>query len=122
MVSHLYCKRRARLHREGRRLWWEQRINNDPLLSDIERYYRHRDIQRFSARLVQKQFKKVLIKIPQGNSSPDEVSEALCPICCQNMEEAVRLTCDPRHLFHKECIQQWLVKHRTCPLCKMQII
>lgn len=44
IVSHLYCKRRARLHREGRRLWWEQRINNDPLLSDIERYYRHRDI------------------------------------------------------------------------------
>jgi hypothetical protein len=43
VVSHFYCKRRARHFREGRRLWWEQRISNDPLLSDIERYYRHRD-------------------------------------------------------------------------------
>lgn len=28
----------------------------------------------------------------------------------------------PRHDFHKSCIDPWLLEHRTCPMCKMDIL
>jgi len=46
-----------------------------------------------------------------------------CAICLDELEEgdAVRkLTCD--HLFHKECIDPWLLDHHNCPLCKDDIM
>jgi len=27
-----------------------------------------------------------------------------------------------RHEFHKLCIDPWLVEHRTCPMCKLNIL
>ena len=27
-----------------------------------------------------------------------------------------------RHEFHKYCIDPWLLEHRTCPMCKMDIL
>ncbi|KAL4630847.1 E3 ubiquitin-protein ligase RNF128 [Arapaima gigas] len=30
------------------------------------------------------------------------------------------LTCN--HLFHKPCIEPWLLEHRTCPMCKCDIL
>ena len=27
-----------------------------------------------------------------------------------------------KHLFHKSCIDQWLLEKRTCPMCKMDIL
>lgn len=27
-----------------------------------------------------------------------------------------------RHEFHKSCIDPWLLEHRTCPMCKMDIL
>ena len=27
-----------------------------------------------------------------------------------------------RHEFHKACIDPWLLEHRTCPMCKMDIL
>lgn len=26
------------------------------------------------------------------------------------------------HLFHKSCIEPWLLEHRTCPMCKCDIL
>lgn len=26
------------------------------------------------------------------------------------------------HEFHKNCIDPWLLEHRTCPMCKMDIL
>lgn len=26
------------------------------------------------------------------------------------------------HLFHKNCIDPWLLEHRTCPMCKCDIL
>lgn len=42
-----------------------------------------------------------------------------CAVCLQEFqaeELAVRLPCS--HLFHEDCVRQWLKKHHTCPTCR----
>jgi len=32
------------------------------------------------------------------------------------------VSCFFRHEFHKTCVDPWLLEHRTCPMCKMDIL
>lgn len=46
-----------------------------------------------------------------------------CAVCIEPYKpsEVVRiLPC--RHEFHKSCVDPWLLEHRTCPMCKMDIL
>jgi len=46
-----------------------------------------------------------------------------CAICLDELEkgdEVRKLTCD--HVFHKDCIDPWLLDHHNCPLCKDDIM
>ncbi|KAM6949043.1 RING finger protein 150-like [Aplochiton taeniatus] len=46
-----------------------------------------------------------------------------CAVCIEGYKpnDLVRiLPC--RHLFHKSCVDPWLLEHRTCPMCKMNIL
>lgn len=46
-----------------------------------------------------------------------------CAICIENFKpkDTVRvLPC--KHIFHRHCIDPWLLDHRTCPMCKLDII
>eukprot|EP00877_Chromochloris_zofingiensis_P005813 jgi/Chrzof1/15232/Cz09g32110.t1 len=55
----------------------------------------------------------------RGKTDPQEV----CAICCCEFEEhdeAKLLPC--MHLYHKDCIDLWLHKDHTCPLCKADVI
>ncbi|CAL4888753.1 unnamed protein product [Urochloa decumbens] len=47
-----------------------------------------------------------------------------CPVCLEDMEagEMVRQLPACKHLFHVECIDMWLQSHRTCPLCRCNIM
>ncbi|OWZ12669.1 RING Finger Ubiquitin ligase [Phytophthora megakarya] len=48
-----------------------------------------------------------------------EVNNTVCAVCCDEFEaeEEVRaLPC--LHFYHRECIDQWLMCHRQCPICK----
>ncbi|MGH0161702.1 UNVERIFIED_CONTAM: hypothetical protein FKN15_041405 [Acipenser sinensis] len=65
-----------------------------------------------------------------GYASPHEVDEReidadadSCAVCIEvyKLNDIVRiLTCN--HLFHKTCIDPWLLEHRTCPMCKCDIL
>ena len=44
-----------------------------------------------------------------------------CAICLSNFEtnqKVIPLPCNKLHVFHEECIQQWISHQDICPLCK----
>ncbi|XP_069696932.1 E3 ubiquitin-protein ligase goliath-like isoform X2 [Periplaneta americana] len=71
--------------------------------------------------------KKALSKIPTKNiKSEDKEMQGdgeCCAVCIEpyKISDVLRvLPC--RHEFHKFCIDPWLLEHRTCPMCKMDIL
>ena len=47
-----------------------------------------------------------------------------CVVCMQiftENEEVICLRCDPRHIFHSECLKRWLRINNTCPICRQSI-
>jgi hypothetical protein len=54
----------------------------------------------------------------EHQSHPSLESDA-CSVCLAEFEQGERvrvLHC--QHCFHADCIDQWLCRHRSCPLCK----
>lgn len=44
-----------------------------------------------------------------------------CVICMDtNDQEWLRLQCS--HSYHRSCIYHWLSNHRTCPVCRYQVV
>ena len=56
-------------------------------------------------------------EVDVGNEVDGEMDKDVCTICLEDIEEdKIRLPCD--HVYHGNCIQQWLRKKRTCPICR----
>ncbi|CAI9766343.1 unnamed protein product [Fraxinus pennsylvanica] len=71
--------------------------------------------------------KKVLKTIPvMAYSSLRErnVDQSECAVCLGEMEgeDMVRLLPNCKHAFHLPCIDQWLMGHVNCPLCRSAIV
>ncbi|CAH0396126.1 unnamed protein product [Bemisia tabaci] len=71
--------------------------------------------------------KKALSKIPTKHIKNDDKDSngemECCAVCIESYKysDVVRiLPC--RHEFHRNCIDPWLLEHRTCPMCKMDIL
>ena len=52
-------------------------------------------------------------------------SEESCSICMIEFSETdgkqvAELSCE--HIFHEECLQQWVLKNDSCPICRRSII
>ena len=50
----------------------------------------------------------------------NNINQECCTICLEKPDKAIQLKCG--HVFHKECINQWLPKNKTCPNCRELII
>uniref|UniRef100_A0A1Y9H9H6 RING-type domain-containing protein n=1 Tax=Anopheles farauti TaxID=69004 RepID=A0A1Y9H9H6_9DIPT len=69
--------------------------------------------------------KRIIAKIPTKSIKSDdkEIDNDCCAICIEpyKVTDVIRvLPC--KHEFHKVCIDPWLLEHRTCPMCKMDIL
>ncbi|KAM8975357.1 E3 ubiquitin-protein ligase RNF149 [Pelodytes ibericus] len=63
-----------------------------------------------------------LHRVKRGEKGIDIDAEN-CAVCIENykIKDVVRiLPCN--HVFHRLCIDPWLLEHRTCPMCKLDVI
>ncbi|KAJ8401827.1 hypothetical protein AAFF_G00377980 [Aldrovandia affinis] len=60
--------------------------------------------------------------LKQGDEElgPDADTCAVCIEAYKAGDVLSILTCN--HFFHKTCIEPWLLEHRTCPMCKCDIL
>lgn len=71
--------------------------------------------------------KKAIAKIPQrsvklGDKELESESDQ-CAVCIEpyKLSDVIRvLPC--RHVFHKSCVDPWLLEQRSCPMCKSDIL
>lgn len=69
--------------------------------------------------------KRIIGKIPtkSGKNEDKDGENDCCPICIEPYKatDCIRiLPC--KHEFHKNCIDPWLLEHRTCPMCKLDVL
>ena len=52
----------------------------------------------------------------------DEDDRAQCAVCLEKFREGDQVcsshNMDCKHVFHYDCIYQWLLKHDECPYCR----
>jgi len=69
--------------------------------------------------------KKALRQLPTVVVSPEDLVDDNNRECCICLEpnrlkdRVVRLPC--AHIFHQECISDWLSRHCTCPVCRYEL-
>jgi len=63
-----------------------------------------------------------LKEIPKLPEQPLTVMTKQCIICLsdENILQGYMTACN--HQFHAECLQQWIAKHNSCPMCRSSII
>ncbi|XP_043064172.1 protein goliath isoform X2 [Drosophila ficusphila] len=70
--------------------------------------------------------KKAIMKIPTktGKSSDEkDLDSDCCAICIEAYKPTDTIRILPcKHEFHKNCIDPWLIEHRTCPMCKLDVL
>ncbi|ESO93826.1 hypothetical protein LOTGIDRAFT_104529 [Lottia gigantea] len=71
--------------------------------------------------------KKAIAKIPQRNvkSGDKELDSDFdqCAVCIEGYKahDVIR-TLPCKHVFHKSCVDPWLLEQRSCPMCKLDIL
>jgi hypothetical protein len=64
--------------------------------------------------------KEVVFETPE--SMGIQAEDAQCAICLSTYETADKIRYLPcKHHFHSNCIDEWLIKNKTCPFCKRAI-
>ncbi|KAM6202275.1 RING finger protein 148 [Rhynchocyon petersi] len=72
---------------------------------------------------VKKAISQLQVRVLREGDKELDPDEDSCVICFDiyRPHEAVRiLKC--KHFFHKACIDPWLLAHKTCPMCKCDIL
>ncbi|KAI4377882.1 hypothetical protein MLD38_015443 [Melastoma candidum] len=60
---------------------------------------------------------------PYRNGPESRVKYLECAICLEEYEDGreCRFLPDCRHVYHRDCIDKWLVQKRLCPLCRAPV-
>lgn len=64
-----------------------------------------------------------ILKITSENSCDCSGERIVCSVCLQDIQigETVRSLPFCQHMFHLRCIDSWLVRNGSCPLCRRDI-
>ncbi|XP_075498351.1 NEP1-interacting protein-like 1 [Primulina tabacum] len=67
-------------------------------------------------------------KIPKIRITGDDIADTSgegvsCSVCLQDFQIGETVRCLPhcQHLFHLPCIDTWLVRHGSCPMCRRDL-
>ena len=75
-----------------------------------------------NCQLDEKNFASSCQEVARSFSESDD-DGVMCAICCSNIDEGDRIGSIPcNHLFHVECLKEWLKKKNECPLCSARSI
>ncbi|XP_048087567.1 RING finger protein 148-like isoform X1 [Alosa alosa] len=73
--------------------------------------------------VAQKAIEKLKVRTLRKGDEEVGSDNHTCAVCIEgykHLEPVMILTCG--HFFHKPCIEPWLLEHRTCPMCKCNIL
>ncbi|GFO30859.1 RING finger protein [Plakobranchus ocellatus] len=91
------------------------------------RKFRYSHAKERLAKRLARAAKKAIAKIPQRtvNAGDKELEGDFdqCAVCIEPYKDGDVIRLMPcRHVFHKSCVDPWLLDHRTCPMCKLDIL
>lgn len=85
------------------------------------------NIQKRAERRLKDEAKKAIrrlqVRILKRGDEETTSESYMCAVCIEPFkvgDVVTVLTCD--HIFHKDCIEPWLLEKRTCPMCKSDIL
>ncbi|KAK1440547.1 hypothetical protein QVD17_06376 [Tagetes erecta] len=63
------------------------------------------------------------ITVTSDNNVDDSGERVSCSVCLQDFQlgETVRSLPQCHHMFHLPCIDKWLIRHGSCPLCRRDL-
>ncbi|XP_016415782.1 RING finger protein 148-like [Sinocyclocheilus rhinocerous] len=92
----------------------------------IKRMYRNQQLrmqEREMKRENEKAIAKLEVRTLRTGDPEVESEEVSCVVCTDPFKHNEQVTVLPcRHLYHKKCIEPWLLEHPTCPMCKYHIL
>ncbi|KAM4592670.1 E3 ubiquitin-protein ligase RNF128a [Odontesthes bonariensis] len=84
---------------------------------------RHRISENRLKTEAKKAIKRLQVRTLKRGDEETTSDTHLCAVCIESYKAGdvvTVLTCD--HIFHKTCIEPWLLERRTCPMCKCDIL
>lgn len=57
----------------------------------------------------------------EGREGEDEVSCSIC-FCAFNHGQTFKMLPACNHEYHAECIDQWLLNEKRCPVCNVEVV
>ncbi|KAI4873453.1 hypothetical protein NFI96_027303 [Prochilodus magdalenae] len=92
----------------------------------FKRLYRNRQLrikQRELKRVAERAIAKLQVRTLRRTDPEVEAEENSCAVCIDSFKRGDIVTTLPcNHVFHKTCIEPWLLEHHTCPMCKYDIL
>lgn len=91
--------------------------------SRLYRLNRHRRNEQRLKSEAKRAIRRLQVRTLQRDDEETNSESHMCAVCIEsyNLGDVVTvLTCD--HIFHKTCIEPWLLDKRTCPMCKCDIL